>query len=434
VAPTKRTLEHEDGTPFFWLGDTWWMGLCRRLPWPGGFQTLTADRVLKGFSVIQIVAGLYPDMPAFDERGANEAGFPWEKNYARLNPNYFDMADLRINWLVRSGLVPCIVGCWGYFLPWTGVEGMKKHWRNLIARYGAYPVVWCLAGEATMAYYLSERKEEGKEFQKKGWTELARYVHEIDSYHHPVTIHPTRYGHEQVDDPTMIDIDMLQTGHSGYPTLANTVDILTGALAHEPKMPVLVGEVNYEGIMESSREEIQRFLFWSCLLSGAAGHTYGANGLWQVNTREKPYGLSPHGTSWGDISWEDASQLPGSGQLGLGKRLLQRYPWWQFEVHPEWVEPHQTPEDRRSVYSAGIPGKVRVMFIPAETSWTAWGGKMVIKGIEPGVNYRAFYFNPKNSKEYDLGTVAVSAQGDYVVPKPPIFQDWVVVLENIKGV
>jgi len=430
VASDRRHLEHSDGTPFFWLGDTWWMGLCKRLRWPGDFRILAADRVAKGFTVIQIVAGLYPDMPAFDERGANEAGFPWDKDYSRINPAYFDMADLRIDWLVQSGLVPCIVGCWGYFLPWTGVEKMKKHWRNLVARYSAYPAVWCLAGEGVMPYYLSEQKEKDAEFQKKGWTELARYVREIDPYHHPITIHPTRYGHEQVEDPSVQDIDMLQTGHSGYPTLADTVDIVTGALAHKPEMPVLVGEVNYEGIIESSREEMQRFIFWSCLLSGAAGHTYGANGIWQLNTREKPYGLSPHGTSWGDTPWEDAYQLPGSGQLGLAKRLLERYPWWQFEVRPEWVEPHQTKENRRLPYAAGIPGRVRVVFVPAEAVWSIWRGGMAIKGIEAGSQYHAFYFNPKNGKEHDLGIAKANAKGDYILPKPPIFQDWVVVLEK----
>src|SRR5207249_6589870 len=77
VAADHHHFEQADGTPFFWLGDTWWMGLCRRLRWPEDFQLLTADRVQKGFTVIQIVAGLYPDMPEFDSRGANEAGFPW---------------------------------------------------------------------------------------------------------------------------------------------------------------------------------------------------------------------------------------------------------------------------------------------------------------------------------------------------------------------
>ena len=138
VAENRRYLEHVDGTPFFWLGDTWWMGLCHRLHWPDEFKTLTADRVAKGFTVVQIVAGLYPDMPPFDPRGANEAGFPWEADYARIRPEYFDAADQRLGHLVDSGLTPCIVGAWGYFLPMMGVEKAKQHWRYLIARYGAW--------------------------------------------------------------------------------------------------------------------------------------------------------------------------------------------------------------------------------------------------------------------------------------------------------
>ncbi|RPJ50589.1 MAG: DUF4038 domain-containing protein, partial [Chloroflexi bacterium] len=177
----RRCLEHADGTPFFWLGDTWWMAFCKRLEWPGDFQLLTADRVAKGFSVIQVVAGLYPDMAGFDPRGENEAGFPWEPGYARINPAYFDMADRRIDWLVESGLLPCIVGCWGYYLPLLDPEDpalpkMKRHWRYLVARWGAYPVVWCLAGEANMPYYLSKDPAGDRERQRSGWTEMARYV------------------------------------------------------------------------------------------------------------------------------------------------------------------------------------------------------------------------------------------------------------------
>jgi hypothetical protein len=96
VAQDHRHFEHTDGAPFFWLGDTWWMGLCQRLDWPGGFQSLVADRSRKGFTVVQIVAGLYPDMPPNDARGANEAGFPWEADYSKINPAYFDMAEFGI--------------------------------------------------------------------------------------------------------------------------------------------------------------------------------------------------------------------------------------------------------------------------------------------------------------------------------------------------
>lgn len=426
VSQSRRYLEHLDGTPFFWLGDTWWMGLCHRLRWPGDFQSLAADRVAKGFTVIQIVAGLYPDMPPFDERGANEAGFPWEQDYARINPAYFDMADLRINWLVRSGLMPCIVGCWGYFLPWMGVEKMKQHWRNLIARYGAHPVIWCLAGEGIMPYYLSEKREIESAFQKKGWTEIGAYVRQTDPYHHPITIHPGDSARKTVEDSSVLDFDMLQTGHGDRNSIPNTVRLVTGSYNATQQMPVVNGEVCYEGIGEACRQEVQRFMFWACLLNGACGFTYGANGIWQVNTRERPFGPSPHGMAWGDTPWEEAYQLPGSTQLGIAKRLLERYEWWRFEPHPEWAEPHWSDENYLAPYAAGIPGEVRVLFLPWFTP------AVVVKGIEPATDYRAFLFNPTNGREQDLGAVTPDPNDDWRLPLSamPLYQDWCLILER----
>jgi hypothetical protein len=424
VAGDRRHFEHEDGTPFFWLGDTWWMGLCRRLRWPEDVRTLAADRVKKGFTVIQIVAGLYPDMPPFDPRGANEAGYPWEENYARINPHYFDMADLRIEYLVDHGLVPCIVGCWGYFLPIMGVPKMKKHWRNLVARWGAYPVIWCLAGEGTMPYYLSKTKTEDAAAQKRGWTEIALYVRSIDPDRHPITIHPSRTARESVEDPSVLDFDMLQTGHSDRASIPPTIDSVTGELSQTPRMPVLVGEVCYEGILEASRQEIARFMFWTCMLSGAAGHTYGANGIWQVNTEAQPFGPSPHGRSYGDTPWDIAYQLPGSKQVGLGKELLMRYAWWRFEPHPEWVEPHWSKGKYVLPYAAGIPGEVRVVFIPP-----AWDPPK-LKSLESGISYAVFYFNPANGRKYELGKAEPDAGGTWQAPLQPTFADWVLVLEK----
>jgi hypothetical protein len=424
VAADRRHFEHADATPFFWLGDTWWMGLCKRLRWPQDFQLLAADRVRKGFNIIQIVAGLYPDMPQFDPRGANEAGYPWEARYSRINPAYFDMADLRIQYLVDRGLVPCIVGCWGYFLPVLGIEKMKQHWRYLIARWGAYPVVWCLAGEGSMPYYLSEHKEQDAALQKRGWTEIGKYVRSMDPFQHIVTIHPSNAARNTVEDPAVLDLDMLQTGHGDRTSIPNTVNLVTNSLPQNPKMPVLIGEVCYEGIMEASRQEVQRFMFWASILNGAAGHTYGANGIWQVNTADRPFGASPHGRSWGDTPWDVAYQLPGSQQLGLSKALLVRYPWWRLEPHPEWVEPHWTKENYIQPYSAGIPGELRIVFLPP-----MWEPPK-LKRLEPAVQYRAFFFNPVDGREHEIGQVKANASGDWQSPNPPIFQDWILVLEK----
>jgi hypothetical protein len=424
VAPNKRYLEHSDGAPFYWLGDTWWMGLCRRLQWPGEFQSLAADRLQKGFTVVQIVAGLYPDMPALDERGANEAGFPWEKGFARIRPVYFDMADQRIRYLVNRGLLPCIVGCWGYYLPWLGMDKMKKHWRYIVARWGSLPVVWCLAGEGTMPYYLSTTKEKDAAELKKGWTELARYVRSIDSNRNPITIHPSRSARECVEDESVLDFDMLQTGHSDRQSIPNTVRTVTASYAKEPRMPVVNGEVCYEGILEASREEVQRFMFWASMLSGAAGFTYGANGIWQVNREGAPYGPSPHGRNWGNTPWDVAARLPGSKHLGICKGLLMRYDWWQFEPHTEWVEPHWTDQNYMQPFAAGIPGRLRVLFIPS-----LWNPPKAVR-LEGGSGWRAFYFDPRTGGETALGEVRADESGGWQLPFPPYAGDWVLVMER----
>lgn len=424
VAADRRHFEHADGTPFFWLADTWWMGLTRRLRWPEDFQTLTADRVRKGFSVVQIVAGLYPDMPWYDERAANEAGYPWTKEFERINPSYFDQADVRIRYLVAQGIMPCIVGAWGYYLPLLGVAKMKQHWRNLVARWGALPVAWCLAGEGTMPFYLSKQPKEDAAVQKQGWTELARYVRSIDPYHRLITIHPSSSARDSVDDDRVLDFDMLQTGHSDRESIPNTIRKVTGSRERTPEMPVIDGEVCYEGIIEASRQEVQRFMFWTCMLSGAAGHTYGANGIWQVNTKEHPYGPSPHGRTWGNVPWDEAAQLPGSGQLGMSKRFLMRHPWQRVEPHPEWVEPHWVDGKFNLPYAAGIPRELRILFLPA-----MWNMPRVV-ALEPDVRYDASFFNAATGAIDVIGTVTGATE--WQIPNPPVFQDFVIVLSRSK--
>jgi hypothetical protein len=430
-----RHLVHDDGTPFFWLGDTWWMGFTSRLKWPEEFQLLTNDRVKKGFSVVQIVAGLYPDMDPFDERGANEAGFPWDKDFKSINPDYFDMTDMKVAWLVNAGLVPCIVGCWGFYSDLAGSEAIKKHWEYLLARYGAYPVVWCMAGEAVAPFYNNseaysspEKMEEYFSLSRKEWTEITRYFKTIDPYHRLITVHPTDYGHKMLDDESLIDLDMLQTGHDNYNVLDSSIKMIIESVNRKPVHPVINAESCYEGICGSSFQDVQRFLIWSSVLNGACGHTYGANGIWQVNTITKPYGFSPHGTSWGDTPWEEAYRLPGSEQVGIARKLFEKYNWWDFKPHPEWINEHITNEKAIAPSAAGIPGEVRIIFIPVLAGCKYTG--IIVQNVENDIKYRAYYFNPENGGEIDLGIVRPDEDGNWKPSKMSIFQDWVLVMQR----
>lgn len=423
VAEDRRHFEHADGTPFFWMGDTWWMGLTERLDWPHSFRTLTADRVAKGFNVIQIIAGPLPDMDAWDPRGKNEAGFPFQEGFSGVNPGYYDFADVKIGHLVESGLMPCVVGMWGFYLPQIGVERVRQFWRYLIARYGAYPVVWCVAGEAAMPYYLSKTPKEDAAFQKRGWTEVAAYIRDIDPYHNLVTIHPTRRGREMLEDSTLLDFEMVQTGHGDIHDVPNTAKTVCEALQAEPAMPVIVGEVNYEGILGRCGPHVERLCFYTAVFNGAAGHTYGANGIWQVNRRGNPYGPSPHGRSWGDQPWDEAAQLPGSTQVPLGAAFMARFPWWRLEKHPEWVDMNQDESDTYAVRCLGIPRRLRLVYLPWRWSMPA------LLHFEPDVAYTAYFFDPVAGTRREIGSVQPDADGRWQIPLAGEVRDWILVVE-----
>ncbi|MBO7744629.1 DUF4038 domain-containing protein [Paenibacillus sp. MWE-103] len=433
AAAGRSCLEHADGTPFFWLADTWWMSLTDRLRWPDDFRWLAEDRIAKGFTAVQVVAGLYPDMGPFDARGANEGGQSWEADFARINPAFFDAADRKLAYMVEQGLMPCLVGCWGYYLDFAGKDKLRRHWEYLVARYGAYPLMWCVAGEANMPYYQWDAfKDAGKKAaymarHKVEWTEMAAYIRSIDPFGRGLTIHPTEYGHEMVEDASVLDLDMLQTGHSGMLTVERTTARIQAAVAREPKTPVINAEACYEGIGGTSLADVQRMLFWNCVLNGACGHTYGANGIWQVNDEEQPYGASPTGIAWGHVFWKEAAALPGSKQVGLSKRLLARYDWWRFERHPEWLNP--VPDDAdvyARPYAAGIPGEVRIVYAPIHSVFPG----LTVRELEPDVPYRAFLFDPATGEEYDLGRIVPEAGGTWPTGSLPVFHDWVLVLER----
>lgn len=425
IAKDRHHFQYADGTPFFWVGDTWWMGLCSRLDYPDGFKMLTVDRVEKGFNVVQIVAGPYPDMDSFDPRGVNEAGFSFTDNYASINPEYYDYADRKLEYLVEAGIVPCIVGMWGYYLPKIGVEKARRFWRYLVARYGALPVVWCIAGEAAMPYYLSNKKEEDSAFQKKSWTEVTEYVRETDGFHNLITIHPSHYGRNHVEDPSLLDFEMLQTGHSDIDSVPNNAQSVITSIGRDPKMPVIVSEVNYEGILGRCWQNIQRLCFYGAVLNGTAGHTYGANGIWQMSSLDQPYGKSPHGRSWGNTPWREAYQLPGSEQTGIGGRFMQRFPWWRFERHPEWVEPACDPSQQYACTAAGISGELRVIYVPL-----LWDPPR-IQSIEPEVDYTAYYFDPVTGADIPIGDVKPNETNEWTPPLPPEVHDWILVMTAV---
>ena len=115
----------------------------------------------------------------------------------------------------------------------------------------------------------------------------------------------------------------------------------------EPAMPVISGESRYEALEIGRKldDADARQAFWMHVLaSGVAGGTYGANGIWQVNRREQPYGNSPGGNNWGTTPWDDAMRLPGSAQVAYAKRFFESLAWNELQPMPDTVAWGDTAE------------------------------------------------------------------------------------------
>jgi hypothetical protein len=164
---------------------------------------------------------------------------------------------------------------------------------------------------------------------------------------------------------------MLQTPHGERDAVALTTNTMRESYADSPMMPVIDGEASYERLMDRIGTEWTRRMFWVCMTNGACGHTYGANGIWQVNRKGQPHGPSPHhapgSTGYGVISWDEAMNLPGSGREGFRKKLFGstrvRQPHREWAVFTEgdaerddaeWIlEGGLQEQRRRSGISAG---------------------------------------------------------------------------------
>jgi hypothetical protein len=199
-----------------------------------------------------------------------------------------------------------------------------------------------------------------------------------------------------------------------------------------PDKIIVQAEPPYEGHGGTNGPDIQRYAFWSAILSGARGFTYGAAGIFQANDRERPTGGRPDTGAYDAVFWDESMLLPGAGHLAAGHRFLQSLPFHRFQPHPEWAEatrPHGggSKDIPFRTFAAGIPGECRLIYIPLRMH--KWDGPRV-KGLDPGVRYRAAYVETNTMKRHELGEVFGDGDGDWQAPMIPHMYDWLLVLQR----
>jgi hypothetical protein len=289
VSAGRRYLTYNDGTPFFWLGDTIWDANSKKMAYATDFKEFIDNRRQKKFSVIQLhiaeprfvaseldLQGCRP--PRYT--GCNEAGYvykipseltPMDSNQEfaeEINPESFQNLDRRLKYIVDSGMIPYIVFGWDKDFERLSLDSLKPYVRYIVARYQALNVIWCVAGEE---YRLKDKSK---------FKAIGAYLREIDGAVHVRTIHG--WGGELAGESW---VDFISANAWAPPSAMREIMLRE---FRPSGLPYAMTESRYDG-NEPTAEYRVRSYAWEAMAAGAFGYTYGADGVWDWGATDRRF-------------------------------------------------------------------------------------------------------------------------------------------------
>lgn len=426
VSASGHRVEHSDGTPFLWIGDTAW-GLIQQLT-REDIDRYLDDRQALGFTVIQSVAFWYPHgggMPSGPHNAANVYGHrPFSGDEDAPNtaqpllveggsadaPNdYWDHVDYAVRAVKKRGMYLALLPCWGraYVTPQFGgaheeinEQEARAFGEFIGARYRQEPnIVWVLGGDAkaqidgydrgihrqfdkrAVFRAMAEGIAHGVTGQQPRWDRASSAWDRLFITYHPdgafLENSSTWFHQDAWLDANGVEVwrDVDQV----FPTMLRDYE------RRDPAKPSLFLEGSYE--FGSYRHEcgwvtpvrVRRQLYHT-FFAGGAGHTYGAGPIWSMRGNGGDYNCG--------YDWKQALAFPAARQFaGVAKSFLLKQEWSQ------WI-----PDSSAIVGGAGAGATAKA----AVTS--ASGG------------FAAIYF-PNNSFAQIKNMLAKPAQANWFDPR-----------------
>lgn len=419
ISENKRFLVFEDGTPFYYLGDTGWE-LFHRLN-KNETEKYLENRRAKGFTVIQAVALAELD-------GLNTPNAEGKKpliNNDPLKPNeeYFAHIDWVIRKAQEKGIFIGLLPTWGDKVdPASWGKGPKIFTKENAYKYGQWigsrykdfiNIIWINGGDRS-----------GGGDNKIIWDAIGEGIKSVDK-NHLMTFHPSgeQSSSDWFQDSKWIDFNMCQTGH-GQRSYAIYKRLIVRDYNLIPVKPCFDGEPRYEdhpvgwnpnvlGWFDDA--DIRQAMYWN-LFSGGFGHTYGCHPIWQMLAPgREPVGLARH-------NWTEDLDLPGAYDLIHARRLIQSRPFLTRIPDQSLIAPGYFPETDYIVATRG-DGYAFVYF-PTGWSATVQLDKIGAKELN------AWWFDPRTGEAKQIEKISGTGTRKFNPTSSGRGNDWILVLDD----
>lgn len=428
VSADGRSLQHADGTPFFWLADTAWL-MTQKLD-RDEVSAYFENRRSKGFNVVQCCLVQF-----LDDQSPNGTPALVGEDLARLNVtpgsdpsdpaqyDYWDHVDFIVETAAANGIYMALTPMWRY-KDMPTPEQAAEFAGQLATRYARYAnIVWVNGGSSRGGNDLAF------------WNAAGAAIKRHDSGH-LMTFHP--FGRTQsstwFQDAAWLDFNMFVSGHRRYDQ--DTQDKAYGEdnwryvrddLAKAPSKPTLDGEPSYEntpqGLHDPSQPywgaaDVRRYAWWS-VFAGAAGHTYGENSVRQI--------------------YLPTDRKPSSGAKGyFGERLdTDGAMQMQHVKHFILSRPVAGRVNDQSLLAGDEGEKYNRILVTRGDGWIAaydYTGRDFALQLNGALGARpqATWFNPRTGAVSAAGTPAGTGSVTFNPPGDPRpGNDWVLVLDDV---
>lgn len=433
VSDNGRYLQHENGNPFFWLGDTGWL-MFQRLNRDEANQYFQ-DRKEKGFNVIQcIFYQSYNDYNIYGDTAYVSKDITRPHHTQGNDPSnteeydFWDHVDYITELAAQHSIYLAIVPTWSQLvLRDKNITNEKAELfaAHLATHFKDKPnIIWINGG--------SSKAEVNTDI----WETIGTAIRKNDP-NHIITFHP--FGRTSssttFNNSTWLDVNMFTSGHRNY----NQDDTpkkygednwryVLDDLSKTPLRPTIDGEPSYEGVHQGlhdhsqpvwSAADVRRYAYWS-VFAGACGHVYGQNSVRQVYKEGEN-----KAESGATLSFFQALQDSGSFNMQHIKNLILSRPFFDRVNDQSVVAGDEGERYDRVLVTRGND------FLMA---YTYTGREFTIQmGKISGKKVKGWWYNPRTGKSTPLGSYTNKGLRTFNPPGEKMNgNDWVLVLDNAK--